>query len=188
MSAKCSACNDSGERNGNGYLDCSCAAATDRAALEAHLQAHQREFGRLHERDMVWEACKFGMAKREAVSGAPIPPFAGPASQHELTRLDVLSLIRQHTHRCYVAGVDMLEIDPMYMQEIEDGLRSLFAWKPLNDVQWMNIVNHGFAYANFDKDEAVHEAVKRTEAKLKEINGGNFAAPTNNSTESTNDR
>ena len=44
------------------------------------------------------------------------------------------------------------------------------AWIPLSDVQWMNIVNHDHSYWNYDKDDAVHEAVKRTEAKLKEIN------------------
>lgn len=43
-------------------------------------------------------------------------------------------------------------------------------WKPLTDVQWMNIVNHDRAYESYSKDDAVHEAVKRTEAKLKEIN------------------
>jgi hypothetical protein len=55
------------------------------------------------------------------------PPFAAPAGQQEITRLDVLSLIREHTHRCYVAGVDMLEVDQKYMREIEDGLRSFEA-------------------------------------------------------------
>lgn len=44
-------------------------------------------------------------------------------------------------------------------------------WKPLTDVQWMNIVNHEQAYWDMSKDEAVHLAVKKTEAKLKEING-----------------
>jgi hypothetical protein len=43
-------------------------------------------------------------------------------------------------------------------------------WKPLTDVQWMNIVNHDRAWESYSKDEAVHEAVKMTEAKLKEIN------------------
>jgi hypothetical protein len=44
------------------------------------------------------------------------------------------------------------------------------AWKSLNDVQWMNIVNHDHAYERFSKEDAVHEAVKRTEAKLRELN------------------
>jgi hypothetical protein len=43
-------------------------------------------------------------------------------------------------------------------------------WKSLNDVQWMNIVNHDRAYENYSKEDAVHEAVKRTEAKLRELN------------------
>ena len=47
-------------------------------------------------------------------------------------------------------------------------------WRGLTDVEWMNIVNFDRAYSSYDKEEAVHEAVKRTEAKLKELN----AAPT----------
>lgn len=43
-------------------------------------------------------------------------------------------------------------------------------WVPLSDAQWVNIVNFDRAYESFSKDEAVHEAVKRTEAKLKELN------------------
>jgi len=55
----------------------------------------------------------------------------------------------------------------------QDGQRaavSVSQWKPLNDVQWMNIVNHDHAYESVNKEEAVHEAVKRTEAKLRELN------------------
>ena len=47
-------------------------------------------------------------------------------------------------------------------------------WRSLTDVEWMNIVNFDRAYSSYDKEEAVNEAVKRTEAKLKELN----AAPT----------
>lgn len=51
------------------------------------------------------------------------------------------------------------------------------AWRPLNDVQWMNIVNHDHVYESFSKEDAVHEAVKRTEAKLRENNEGRAPAP-----------
>jgi hypothetical protein len=44
------------------------------------------------------------------------------------------------------------------------------AWKSLNDVQWMNIVNHGHAWEDYSKEDAVYETVKMVEAKLKEIN------------------
>lgn len=44
------------------------------------------------------------------------------------------------------------------------------SWKPLNDVQWMNIVNHEHAFESYDKEDAVHEAVKMVELKLKENN------------------
>lgn len=54
----------------------------------------------------------------------PCKACAG-TGQSQITRLDVLSLIREHTHRCYVAGVDLLEVDPKHMQEIEGALRSL---------------------------------------------------------------
>lgn len=53
-------------------------------------------------------------------------------------------------------------------------------WKPLTDVQWMNIVNHERAWAQYDKESAVHEAVKMVEAKLREINA---LAPANNKPE-----
>ncbi|MES2346286.1 MAG: hypothetical protein V4641_01825 [Pseudomonadota bacterium] len=43
-------------------------------------------------------------------------------------------------------------------------------WVSLSDVQWMNIVNHDHAYESMSKDDAVHAAVKATEAKLREIN------------------
>ena len=47
------------------------------------------------------------------------------------------------------------------------------AWKGLSDVQWMNIVNHDSCYLNQDKEDAVHLAVKLTEARLK----GNNTTP-----------
>ena len=43
-------------------------------------------------------------------------------------------------------------------------------WVSLSDVQWMNIVNHEHAYAESSKDDAVHAAVKMTEAKLRQLN------------------
>lgn len=58
------------------------------------------------------------------------PASAAPDEQQEITRLDVLSLIREHTHRCYVAGVNMDEIDPKYAQEIEDALKRLVGAAP----------------------------------------------------------
>jgi len=47
-----------------------------------------------------------------------------------VTRLDLLSLIREHSHRCYAAGCNLAEIDPKYMQEIEDAARALAAPSP----------------------------------------------------------
>jgi acyl-CoA thioesterase len=43
-------------------------------------------------------------------------------------------------------------------------------WVPLSDVQWMNIVNHEHAWLYQSKEEAIHEAVKMTEAKCRENN------------------
>ena len=40
----------------------------------------------------------------------------------------------------------------------------------LSDSAWMNIVNHDHAYENMSKEDAVHYAVKATEAKLKQLN------------------
>lgn len=43
-------------------------------------------------------------------------------------------------------------------------------WVPLSDVQWMNIVNYDHAWHSHSKEDAVHEAVKMTEAKCCENN------------------
>lgn len=64
MSTFCATCNGSGEVKHFGQLDCmaaGCTAATERAALDTHLLA----LGRLHERDLVWEAYKLGQAKAQ---------------------------------------------------------------------------------------------------------------------------
>lgn len=44
------------------------------------------------------------------------------------------------------------------------------AWKALNDVQWMNIVNHDHCHESSDKDDAINLVFKMTEAKVKEAN------------------
>ena len=51
------------------------------------------------------------------------------------------------------------------------------AWRGLTDVEWMNIVNFDRAYSSYDKEGAVNEAVKRTEAKLKELNAAQQPEP-----------
>ena len=43
-------------------------------------------------------------------------------------------------------------------------------WKPLTDVQWMNIVNLNHAWRNVDKEDAINEVVKLVEAKCKANN------------------
>lgn len=52
---------------------------------------------------------------------------AEPAGQHEITRLDILSLIHQQCHRVYASAIDREDIDTKYMQEIDDALRSFAA-------------------------------------------------------------
>ena len=47
-------------------------------------------------------------------------------------------------------------------------------WKPLTDVQWMNIVNLNHAWRNVDKEDAINEVVKLVEAKCK---ANNLATP-----------
>ena len=51
------------------------------------------------------------------------------------------------------------------------------AWRPINDAQWVNLVNHAHAWEGFSKDEAVHEVVKMTEAKCRENNTHPTPAP-----------
>lgn len=43
----------------------------------------------------------------------------------KLTYLDVLSLIQSQCHRCFAAGMDRAEVDPKYMQEIKESLKTL---------------------------------------------------------------
>lgn len=72
MSHYCQECGNSGERGQFGVLDCAalnCTAATERAALDAHLLA----IGRLHERDVAWEAYKLGQAKAVPAGFALVP-------------------------------------------------------------------------------------------------------------------
>ena len=71
--------------------------------------------------------------------------------------------------------------------ETDDGAIALFAappapsvpdgWRGLTDVEWMNIVNFDSAYSSYDKEGAVNDAVKRTEAKLKELNAAQQQEP-----------
>lgn len=63
-------------------------------------------------------------------------------------------------------------IDQPVMREAADALDRL-TQQPvgvvpvrLADSQWMNIVNHDRAYENYDKEDAVHMAVKLTEARM----------------------
>lgn len=60
------------------------------------------------------------------------------------------------------AAADMLEADGVPVAAL--------AWKGLTDVQWMNIVNLNHAWRGFTAEEAVHEVVKLTEARLKATN------------------
>jgi len=49
-------------------------------------------------------------------------------------------------------------------------------WRGLSDAQWVNLVNHEQAYINYDKDDAVHLAVKLTEIRLRENNAAPIVA------------
>lgn len=46
------------------------------------------------------------------------------------------------------------------------------AWKPLTDAQWMNIVNHDHSWSTWDKEDAVHAAVRMVEVRLRANNAG----------------
>lgn len=76
--------------------------------------------------------------------------------------------------RMYSAGDQAaMTIRPLYAapQPAPEGM----VWKPLTDVQWMNIVNLNHAWADHSTEDAVHEAVKLTEARLK-MNNAPIAA------------
>ena len=77
-----------------------------------------------NDRWIGWQASAACRVSQSTAESAPASAAPGELQQ-EITRLDVLSLIREHSHRCYVAGVDMLEIDPKYAQEIDDALKRL---------------------------------------------------------------
>lgn len=48
-------------------------------------------------------------------------------------------------------------------------------WRRLSDAEWTNIVDYDNAYEGYVKGDAVYEAVKRTEAKLRELNAAPVA-------------
>jgi hypothetical protein len=50
-------------------------------------------------------------------------------------------------------------------------------WKPLTDTQWLNIVNQDHAYDEYTKDDAVHKAVRLTEARLRMNNTALSTSP-----------
>ena len=58
-------------------------------------------------------------------------------------------------------------------------------WKPLTDVQWMNIVNLNHAWENVDKEDAINEVFKLVEAECKANNLA--ASPTQPASEDQKD-
>jgi hypothetical protein len=51
------------------------------------------------------------------------------------------------------------------------------AWRPLTDAQWLKIVNQDHAYDEYTKDDAVHKAVRLTEARLRMNNTAISTSP-----------
>lgn len=51
------------------------------------------------------------------------------------------------------------------------------AWRPLTDAQWLKIVNQDHAYDEYTKDDAVHKAVRLTEARLRMNNTALSTSP-----------
>lgn len=67
-------------------------------------------------------------ALEDLICAAP-QPVAVPQQQN-ITRMDIMSLIRQQCHRVYASAIDREDIDTKYMQEIEDALRGALANSP----------------------------------------------------------
>lgn len=55
---------------------------------------------------------------------SPAAPLPQPQADAEVTRLDIMGMIRAQCHRCYASAIDREEIDSKYMQEIDDALRA----------------------------------------------------------------
>jgi hypothetical protein len=72
-------------------------------------------------------AAPAGDAREQSQQEHVMPPTRGTGSQHKVTRLDLLSLIRTQIHRAYASAIDREEIDSKYMDEIEEALRAVYA-------------------------------------------------------------
>lgn len=82
--------------------------------------------------------------------------------------LSALERLRFYFSLCSLTSDDWLDSEQLF-DDVEDEIKKA-AWKPLTDVQWMSIVNHDHAFDSYDKEDAVHEAVKMVEAILEENN------------------
>jgi hypothetical protein len=87
-------------------------------------------------------------------------------------------LIMQHIAICNHEGHGYTI--PIYTEAPQTALSQPAAvegWKPLTDTQWLNIVNQDHAYDEYTKDDAVHKAVRLTEARLRMNNTALSTSP-----------
>lgn len=194
MEARCERCHDTGSlsKHMDGDLDCHyCDATEKRLALRAHLAYVT---GWPQNDVTAWAAYLFAQRQAAPVAQQPAEPHQPVPELRQVLRESLASGLTQ-TYGCSRTwsawGVGTMSENDFYpadeCDEILDELCDLAIavlgtpqpaqqveavgqWKALTDVQWMNIVNHEHAYDLYSKDDAVHLAVKMTEAKCKELN------------------
>jgi len=113
--------------------------------------------------DFEFETARTGLANAFAAAGAELLAY------QPLVSTAVAAIPDTQPQKYAIAGTlpGILQMAGKIMGEEGDLTAGGAAWKPLTDVQWMNIVNHDNAYYGYTKDEAVHHAVNLTEARLK---------------------
>jgi hypothetical protein len=114
------------------------------------------------------------------LSAAPTPPSA-PVQQS----------VREAFEEYFKATSGLLDADHYLLRDANDKYADSFtasawewwqaalstSWMPLSDVQWMNIVNYDQSWIGYNKDDAIHEAVKMTEARCRENNSNLSTSP-----------
>lgn len=162
----CTHCLDTGSLSGDAdMLDCHyCVAAQERKEFESW--AYQRRRNTFHEVDFLWSVYQNGKAAVKVADQEPVAWGILSDTCPELTNDRELGEYWARKGR---------KVTPLYATQPLAAVASPTPWKPLTDVQWMNIVNHERAYDDWSKDDAVHYAVKATEAKCREVNEGHAA-------------
>lgn len=138
------------------------------AALRA-IYAAVRLYDPSHDDAYTVQAHTAGAELRNAlVEPAPVPTSAWPSQITEEMHQAACKVLTRATG---LDGTPQRMLDAMLATApVREPAPEPVAWNGLTDVQWMNIVNKNSAWLGYSVEDAVHEAVRLTEARLKANN------------------